>query len=235
MNEIKTLMGYTIEDALVELDKEYPSNAYKSAGKFELTDISPAYITESMTKVFGLFGYGWGVRYNPENAEQTKVDSGWAYVLIKQAEFFYKIQVGEMIDEAVFTVNGGSKNKDIEHAWKGAVTNCITHGISRLCVQLSVYKGLRSHKDGGRTRSDGSKSQPKAEQPKQESSGFKFMETTVESPKSGEPVLFNEQVYWKNVSRANISEDEALQFLSSLDVMDWYQAWEATKSELFIS
>lgn len=70
---------------------------------------------------------------------------------------------------------------------------------------------------------------------RQEKSGFKFMETTVPSPKTGEPVLFNEQVYWKNVSRANISEDEALQFLSSLDVMDWYQAWEATKSELFIS
>ena len=58
--DMKTLTGMTMGEAIEKLKAVLPASAYKAVpGAEGLTDISPAWLTEVVTEVFGPAGAGW--------------------------------------------------------------------------------------------------------------------------------------------------------------------------------
>jgi hypothetical protein len=144
----KTQTGMTITDLRAALDKELPANAYKSIpGQSYLTDINPGYMKKCLNDVFGICGMGWSYEYQPENLLiQNGSNENWTAVLLRAGTFWFK-----MLDDAgeahriTITASGGSENKQMQHALKGAITNMIGNAVSQIGFQESVYMGIRSH------------------------------------------------------------------------------------------
>lgn len=173
-SDLFTHNGYVVEEALRRLDDPLPERAYRELGGGKgkaagLTDISPAYQLEMLSKYFGPVGIGWG--YN--ELEYSFVD-GYASMKL---ELWYKVyefdgaklQVAGTVN---WTARGGNSNQgNKEWAEKGALTNAIGAGWSMQGFQASVYKGIRSHNAPGETAEpirDASEFEERAEQRKQQ-------------------------------------------------------------------
>jgi len=151
--EIKTLMGLDMPTVIAQLDEQLEPAAYSAVpGAVDLTDIKPAWLTETMNKVFGIAGYGWWFVYNPADLVVTElVDSKGRTVYqasLSQLALYYRLMVNEVIEIAgPIYGNGYSDNYDRGYAVRGAITNALGAAASKLGWQLSVYQDKRSHRD----------------------------------------------------------------------------------------
>ncbi len=162
--DVKTLTGYTIAEAIGKLDEELPPEAYKSVpGGADLTDIDPNHMRRVLNDVFGLAGYGWGYKYDPDHVysrvEEHNTKSGKrtrVVAVVKHLEFWYRLMVDGKPYTGVIPATGASKNSEDAYALKGALTNAIGNAVSNIGFQLSVYLGKRTHrtvrKSGGAVR-----------------------------------------------------------------------------------
>jgi hypothetical protein len=152
--EWHTITGMTIEDLRKALDKELPADAYKAIpGQSYLTDINPGYMKQCLNDVFGICGMGWNYEYNPAHLLiQNGSKDGWTEVLLKTGTFWFMMvdEVNEM-QKITITASGGSENKQMQHALKGAITNMIGNAVSQIGFQSSVYMGKRSHNTAGKS------------------------------------------------------------------------------------
>ncbi|MDX9865030.1 MAG: hypothetical protein RBT34_09515 [Anaerolineaceae bacterium] len=144
----KTITGMTIADLRTALDKELPKDAYKAIPEAPyLTDINPGYMKKCLNDVFGICGVGWGYEYSPDDLLfQNGSKDGWTDVLLKSGQLWFKLvdDAGE-IRKIAIPASGGSENKQIQYALKGAITNMIGNAASQIGFQESVYMGTRSH------------------------------------------------------------------------------------------
>jgi uncharacterized protein (DUF3820 family) len=151
--EIKTLMGLDMPTVVAQLDEQLEPAAYSAVpGAVDLTDIKPAWLTETMNKVFGIAGYGWWFVYNPADLVVTElVDAKGRTVYqasLSQLALYYRLMVNEVIEVAgPIYGNGYSDNFDRGYAIRGAITNALGAAASKLGWQLSVYQDKRSHRD----------------------------------------------------------------------------------------
>ena len=143
---MKTLKGYTEVEIVDFMRSSLPDGAYKKhPTKGYLTTISPAYMRERLTKIFGLFGWGWGLEWNPADTAAREFSTakgkprfGFA---ITQASFWYKLVDDDNNATVVsFQVTGYSDNDNVGDAMAGARTSCISAGAKELLFQLHIYK-----------------------------------------------------------------------------------------------
>lgn len=149
-NNLFTLTGLALEDAVRVLDQELPPNAYKAvpiARGLELTDIDPNVMKSVLNTVFGLCGYGWGFEYDPQDIVWENRLNDKYQAVVKRLKFWYKLQVRDdlTIVCAVYS-SGASENVNLAYALKGAITSAIGAAASAIGFQESVYLGYRSHK-----------------------------------------------------------------------------------------
>lgn len=154
MNNIKTLTGLTLEQAIKNLDEQLPDNAYSAVpGGANLTDIDPNYMRKTLNEVFGLCGYGWGYEYDPGDmeirSETRKGQNGTREVVLaalKHLRLWYKlVDAGGETITCTVDASGGSDNSNASYSMKGAITNAIGNAVSNIGFQESVYLGKRSH------------------------------------------------------------------------------------------
>ena len=156
MQDWKTLTGLTLGQAITKLAEVLPPEAYKKVpGAADLTDIDPAYLTETVTRVFGPCGLGWAFNYAPEDLEVRYVErttrKGDTYAVyeatLARLDLRYCCLDGE--DRPTWSepilANGGSDNEQKGFAVRGALTNAIGAAFAKLCWQILVYKGIVSH------------------------------------------------------------------------------------------
>ncbi|MCD4672222.1 MAG: hypothetical protein K8R77_06130, partial [Anaerolineaceae bacterium] len=100
---------------------------------------------------------GWGYEYTPDNLLfQNGAKDDWTAILLRAGTFWFM-----MVDDAgqqqkiTITASGGSENKQMQYALKGAITNMIGNAVSQIGFQESVYMGKRSHNTTGGNRSQG--------------------------------------------------------------------------------
>jgi hypothetical protein len=143
-------------DEVAEMfDADLGAGAYSKVGgtPVELTDIKPAYLWETLNKVFGVLGVGWFYEITSSGYDS---DSKTAFVDIM---FRYGlVENGKKYQSAPIPALGANKNSGHpEWALAGALTYALGNAVSRMGFQSSVYKGERSHTDyekpkAGRTR-----------------------------------------------------------------------------------
>lgn len=140
-NKPKTLNGFDTQKIIELMLRPLPDKAYKKhGGKSFLTTISPDYTRERLTKIFGLFGIGWGLNWETRNTKewtsQTTAGKDRYNFAIQQAEFWFSFGT----DIISFLVTGYSENDNLGDAMKGARTSCISDGAKQLLFQLHIYK-----------------------------------------------------------------------------------------------
>ena len=146
-----TFTGFKMMDAIREFIKILPARAYKAVGNNDrLTDISPAYLTEVATKVFGPVGIGWYYEHGPVEVTEGRTSKGNTNFTADINEFsLYYLYVNpeHAIVHTSFPIKatGSSTNGDRGHAVRGALTNALGAAFSKLCWQLKTYKGIVSH------------------------------------------------------------------------------------------
>jgi hypothetical protein len=146
---MKTLTGMTIADLRTALDQPFDPEAYKSIpGADYLTDIDPAYMKKCLNDVFGICGLGWGYAYNPSDMviEAGSRTDGIGAFLKAGTVWFKLVADGDQEHTITIQASGGSENKRVEFALKGALTNMIGNAVSQIGFQESVYMGKRSHR-----------------------------------------------------------------------------------------
>jgi len=154
IEDIKTMTGLPLEEALQELDAQLPPEAYSPVpGAVELTDIDPNWMRAVLNRVFGPCGYGWGYNYAPEHLEiRYEVQStshgerGMYVAVLKHLRFWYKLHYSNATVICDVHATGASAAPNVAHAMKGALTNAIGHAASNVGFQQSVYLGLRNHR-----------------------------------------------------------------------------------------
>jgi hypothetical protein len=151
--DVYTLTGINLASVPELLDKQLPEEAYKAiiggkGSKLKLTDIHPAYLPETLTKIFGLGGYGWGYKVLEMKTEkfQDKERRETFTCECRIAIWFrYMDKNGAIFMSDAFESSGGNTNHPVEWAMKGAVSNALGHAWANLGYQRSVYKGDRGH------------------------------------------------------------------------------------------
>lgn len=147
-NNLKTLNGLTIPEALAKLQARLEDAAYKQVrgSGVALTDIRPAWQTEVFTEVFGPCGVGWNFGWDKIEAYEFVQQTQRGERHVWQADILdgwltYILTDGQ--DQWQFSIpsTGGSDNDVKEYAVRGAVTNMIGAASSKLLWQLPIYKG----------------------------------------------------------------------------------------------
>lgn len=155
MQDWKTLTGLTLGEAINRMAEILPPAAYKKVpGAADLTDIDPAHLTETATKVFGPCGIGWAFHYDPANLEVRWVErtkrSGDVYETYEAELKQLTLRYAYVADDTVrwsepIPANGGVDNENRGYAERGSLTNAIGAAFAKLCWQLLVYKGVVDH------------------------------------------------------------------------------------------
>jgi hypothetical protein len=172
MDEIKTLTGKTMDDVLKHFKRLLPADAYdKVPGGANLTDISPVYLLESLTDMFGLCGFGWSVDYDPANVKLEAItknrSSGGTYQVysatVSKLELRYRYYLaGNMCLSDPIVSAGGSENDKPGDALKGALTNALSKCGASLLWQIEVYKGHVDHTNATALNARQAQSKPQA-------------------------------------------------------------------------
>lgn len=155
MAEYRTLTGYTLEEVVQEMAKVLPPGGYKEikGQGVKLTDINPSYLDIALTRVFGLIGVGWRYNYSsPESYkdERTRQDKS-KYTMYGVTitnfwlEFVYIDLDGERHWSAAIVGAGGSENRVLSYAMKGAITNALGTAATKLLWQILVFTGKLDH------------------------------------------------------------------------------------------
>lgn len=153
---LQTLTGLTLDEVAIDLQLHLEADAYRPVSSRDyLTDINPAYLYEALHRCFGMVGIGWGYGYDVDDLVFSNVE--WSktiatQVVIKSFDFWYFAGGGRWHIQS----SGGSTNKELEDAMKGAVTNCIGNAASKLLWQLDVRKGKVGHSQPSKDRKQAS-------------------------------------------------------------------------------
>ena len=151
-DELNTLMGYTLAEVREILDRELEPTAYSPVPSgADLTDIKPAWLTETLNRVFGMAGVGWAFSFAPEHMRVTtdtdRKGRTVYHAVLKHLSFRYRVVVNdELVWSEPIPANGGSDNYDEAYATRGALTNALGAAASKIGWQISVYQGKRSHR-----------------------------------------------------------------------------------------
>lgn len=176
LSKLKTLTGIPADQIAERLKAPLDPRAYKeirggSAGAAGLTDIDTGYMVERLHEVFGPYGLGWRLEWDPEDVVILSGDR--PTVALKRAEFQYVL-----VDEAghrelvVAPCTGGSTNNDLGYALKGAETSAIGNAVSKMLFQNDVYKGLLSHRNAAQVLGkNGAGAQARTPEPAPEPAG----------------------------------------------------------------
>lgn len=155
----KTLTDKTINEAIRELMKVLPPEAYKAVGgtTVNLTDINPSYLNLVFTRSFGPCGIGWWfdhtepkisseVRTSRQGNENTYftviIDTLWLY-------YAYTDEEGNLHESKAILGSGASDNTNVAWALKGATTNALGSAANKLLWQHLVYAGKVNHNNAG--------------------------------------------------------------------------------------
>ena len=130
------------EEILQKLQTPLANAAYKKhPSKSYLTTISAAHTRERLTETFGLYGVGWGLRWQVADCEhwtgQTANGKDRYYFFLKQAIFWFRLDPDNVVE---FSVTGYSDNDNLGDAAEGAQTNAINLAAKRLLFQQHIYK-----------------------------------------------------------------------------------------------
>ena len=151
-DELNTLMGYTLAEVREILDRELEPAAYSPVPSgADLTDIKPAWLTETLNRVFGMAGVGWAFSFAPEHMRVTtdtdRKGRTVYHAVLTHLSFRYRLMVNdELVWSEPIPANGGSDNYDEAYATRGALTNALGAAASKIGWQISVYQGKRSHR-----------------------------------------------------------------------------------------
>ena len=148
----------TLEDAMKELQKVLPADAYKGMpGATDFTDIDPHWARKVFTDVFGPQGIGWTFNFRPEAVtvtSQEKESSAKRKYTLHTASIDYAELRFAYVDGGSDTkwsepiqCSGGSDNEMRHWAVRGAMTNAMNSGFAGLLWQLPVYLGIVNHKN----------------------------------------------------------------------------------------
>lgn len=144
---MKSLKGYDESEITQLMLSPLPQQAFKRhQTKSYLTEISPPFTRERLTKVFGLHGVGWGLKWDPTFTDryQTETKRGAIryHFVILQAAFWFKMISDDGDQEIIIEipVTGGSENDNLTDAMSGARTSAIGQGAKELLFQLHIYK-----------------------------------------------------------------------------------------------
>lgn len=159
---MKTLTGKTMDEVREIMVKHLEPEAYSEVGGASyLTDINPAYLREALTEAFGLCGVGWSFDYDTDDLVIIGGDRPEAYLSRAELQFLIVKDDGTQAWSAPIIGMGGSDNRKIGDAIKGAVTQALGKAASLLLWQADVYKGKLSHKNVGSPQKAQSKPQSK--------------------------------------------------------------------------
>ena len=106
-----------------------------------LTDINPAYLREALTEAFGLCGVGWTFDYETNDLIVLNGERPEAYLTRAELRFAYYADDGMLVKSSPIIGQGGSDNRKVGDAIKGAVTQALGKAASMLLWQIGVYKG----------------------------------------------------------------------------------------------
>lgn len=150
LNKAKTLTGLTMQQVLAKLQEELPKQAYSAIpGGGDLTSINPHYTLEVLTQIFGPFGCGFGLDWQPENLfttkeERQKKSGSGTYIRwvagLDHATFWFELDDGENTFTVSYPISSGSENEDRSYAIRGARTNALQDGATKLLYQLDLFK-----------------------------------------------------------------------------------------------
>jgi len=153
-----TMSGLSWEQAIAKLKEALPESAYKAieGSKFGGTDISPAWLIEKVTDIFGPCGIGWTYTYDQGDAEvkqitkttkKGEVYTVWAAWLKRmELQIQWTIRTKELEGPTwagTILSTGYSEGDNPAYALRGAVTNALGSAFSKLCWQVHIYKGER--------------------------------------------------------------------------------------------
>lgn len=157
-----TLMGLTFREVLQKMGEILPPQAYKeiTGQGVDLTDIDPSYLTPVVIECFGMPGVGWWYEYDVNSIIHTKeivtyVKSGqekertvYAVSIPKLSLYYrYADQDGNVQVSDPVVSTGGSENRNMSYAMKGAVTNALSQVFTKMLWQLLVYQNKLTHKN----------------------------------------------------------------------------------------
>ena len=142
---VKTLEGYTPEEAFKILATPLPPECYKPVpGGADLTDIDPIARDVVMNHVFGPCGVGWSYTYDQITVEPFTRKGGSsafrAFIPKLELRALWTIN-GEKVWSEPIPVAGSSINSEVGYAAKGAATSAISGAASHLGFQQLVYQG----------------------------------------------------------------------------------------------
>jgi hypothetical protein len=155
-DERLTMSGFTWRDAIGRLKEVLPESAYKAVegSKFGGTDISPAWLTDKATEIFGPCGEGWLFDYLEDDVVVAKENrakrNGEVYEIwtawVKRLGL--RIRWGEEYSGEILAT-GYAEGDNPAYALRGAVTNALGSAFSKLCWQVHIYKGERVERRTG--------------------------------------------------------------------------------------
>ena len=142
-----------MDEVKEKLDVSLPPDAYKKIGgtSLDLTDIDAGWMRKAFNSIFGMCGYGWGMKYDSADVvlDFLKKESGkeTPAATIKRLILWYILEDEGKRIECQIMATGSNKNEQgkVEYALKGALTNAIGNAASQMGWQESIYLGYRSH------------------------------------------------------------------------------------------
>jgi hypothetical protein len=142
---IKTLEGFTPEEAFKVLATPLPPECYKPVpGGADLTDFDPVARDVVLNRVFGPCGIGWSYTYDQITVEPFTRKSGSAafraFIPKLELRVLWVVDGEETWSEPI-PVAGSSINSEVGYAAKGAATSAISGAASHLGFQQLVYQG----------------------------------------------------------------------------------------------
>lgn len=142
-------MKKDLTDAYEKLQAKFPDDAYKHnvpMGGFKGTTIDPYHIIARLNNIFGMCGYGWGVKQVQHYLSDRMIDpKGREFVVINaHGVFWYCLEETDSSKHyGQFEVCGGTSvfTYQLEHGYKQAHTNLISKAASMIGVGISIYQG----------------------------------------------------------------------------------------------
>lgn len=150
-NDIRTLMGFTIQEVITILDEPLEDSAYSKIGGVpgDFTDIKPAWLYQYLNNLFGVCGVGWWYDYDEIVTRNGTTASGKpTYIAeVNKLNLYYRVVIDGVITTMGPIPSNGTNENMLKPEWaaKGAITTALGSSASRMGWQLSVYQGKRSH------------------------------------------------------------------------------------------
>lgn len=186
LEKLKTLTGITANKIGESLEKPFDDpKAYSpirggAGGAANLTDIETAWMIERLNEVFGPYGLGWFLEWDPEQVRVVQNEKSWTATLTRATFRYILLDKDGQEKSCTAPCSGGSNNKELGYALKGMETSAIGNAISKMRFQEQVYKGKLTHEnaakilksragsgtEGAVKKKTASKTKPSASKPK---------------------------------------------------------------------